>query len=297
MRNSKLAVIISSTLLAAMAAHADPTQDQQTQQQTQSTTTQSSSTYGASGSAGASAPSTTSTYNSTTTDTTKSTAGTDADSQKSARWTQADTDGNGTLSLAEIQASMPTAAQNFAQMDANSDGQLTHEEMHAYKMQNSQNEIRQQFSAADRDSNKLIDQTEAASLPMLADQFAKVDVNSDGNVSMDEMQAYHHEMDQDWHDANKTTHDETLPSQDADQSRSTTTTKSSSSTTTTGETGAAPTPSSGSTDDSAPTSSTGATGGSTDSSGATGTTDTSGTRPDSTTTIRRRPTDLQPTGG
>ena len=119
---------------------------------------------------------------------------------------------------------MPTAAQNFAQMDANSDGQLTHEEMHAYKMQNSQNEIRQQFSAADRDSNKLIDQAEAASLPMLADQFAKVDVNSDGNVSMDEMQAYHHEMDQDWHDANKTTHDGTQPSQDADQSRSTTTT-------------------------------------------------------------------------
>ena len=221
MRNSKLAVIISSTLLAAMAAQADPTQEQQTQQQTQSTTTQSSTTYDASGSAGASAPSTTSTYNSTTTDT-KSTAGTDADSQKSARWTQADTDGNGTLSLAEIQASMPTAAQNFAQMDANSDGQLTHDEMHAYKMQNSQNEIRQQFSAADRDSNKLIDQAEAASLPMLADQFAKVDVNKDGKVSMDEMQAYHHEMDQDWHDANKTTHDGTLPSQDADESRSTT---------------------------------------------------------------------------
>ena len=133
---------------------------------------------------------------------------------------------------------MPTLSQNFAQMDANSDGQLTYDEMQAYKMQHGQRELRQQFSAADRDGNNMIDRTEAASLPMLADQFAKVDANSDGKVSLDEMKAYHSASGQDWHDASKTTHQSSLPSsQEADQSRSTTSTTTTTHSTTSGNAG------------------------------------------------------------
>jgi len=52
------------------------------------------------------------------------------------RWKAADTDGDGALSRAEAEQSMPRIAQQFDQLDANGDGLISRDEMHAYRMSN-----------------------------------------------------------------------------------------------------------------------------------------------------------------
>lgn len=48
------------------------------------------------------------------------------------RYRSADTNGDGAIDLAEAQAGMPRAAQNFGDIDADGNGQLTREEMRTY---------------------------------------------------------------------------------------------------------------------------------------------------------------------
>ena len=67
------------------------------------------------------------------------------------RWQEADTDRNGSLSQAEMQTSMPTHAANFSTMDANSDGQLSKDEMHNFKHSDTKGQWNQDFKAADTD--------------------------------------------------------------------------------------------------------------------------------------------------
>jgi Ca2+-binding EF-hand superfamily protein len=50
------------------------------------------------------------------------------------RWKAADTDGDGKLSLAEAQASMPRMAERFQAIDANKDGYVSRDEMHEVRM-------------------------------------------------------------------------------------------------------------------------------------------------------------------
>ena len=50
------------------------------------------------------------------------------------RWKAADTDGDGKLSLAEAQASMPQMAERFQKFDANKDGYVSRDEMHNIRM-------------------------------------------------------------------------------------------------------------------------------------------------------------------
>ena len=50
------------------------------------------------------------------------------------RWKAADTDGDGRLSLAEAQASMPQMAERFQKFDANKDGYVSRDEMHNFRM-------------------------------------------------------------------------------------------------------------------------------------------------------------------
>jgi Ca2+-binding EF-hand superfamily protein len=164
--------MISTILLGAAAAQAEPGAAGIEQQQTQSTSNPT-----------------------TTTSTANHVAGTsDAATKAKARWTQADADGNGTLSRAEVQASLPMMSESFVQMDANGDGQLSSDEMHAYKSKDGKRDMRQQFSAADKDGDNMLDVAEASSMPMLSEQFAKVDVNQDGKVSIEELQAHQASM-------------------------------------------------------------------------------------------------------
>jgi Ca2+-binding EF-hand superfamily protein len=47
--------------------------------------------------------------------------------------TAADTDRDGSITLAEAQAGLPTLAQNFAAVDADSDGKISAAELEAYR--------------------------------------------------------------------------------------------------------------------------------------------------------------------
>ena len=111
------------------------------------------------------------------------------------RWKAADKDGNGSLSRAEADASMPHLAKKFDRVDANHDGQVSHDEMqafHATHMKHSPEEMAAHFQAADRNGDGVIDPAEAkADMPMLAEHFAEVDANHDGKVTLDEMKAHH----------------------------------------------------------------------------------------------------------
>lgn len=51
-----------------------------------------------------------------------------------ARWKAADTDGDGALSRAEAEASMPHMAQRFETFDADADGKVSRDEMHNFRM-------------------------------------------------------------------------------------------------------------------------------------------------------------------
>lgn len=50
------------------------------------------------------------------------------------RWKAADTDGDGALSRAEAEASMPHMAQRFETFDADRDGKVSRDEMHNFRM-------------------------------------------------------------------------------------------------------------------------------------------------------------------
>jgi hypothetical protein len=118
--------------------------------------------------------------------------------QDGERWKAADKDGNGTLSRAEAEASMPHLAQKFDQVDTNHDGQVSRDEMRAFRaghMKHSPEEMQAHFKAADKNGDGAIDLAEAkAGMPKLAEHFADVDLNKDGKVTMDEMKAHHERM-------------------------------------------------------------------------------------------------------
>jgi Ca2+-binding EF-hand superfamily protein len=50
------------------------------------------------------------------------------------RWKAADTDGDGAVSRAEAEVSMPEIAKRFEKFDANGDGRIGRDEMHNFRM-------------------------------------------------------------------------------------------------------------------------------------------------------------------
>jgi Ca2+-binding EF-hand superfamily protein len=50
------------------------------------------------------------------------------------RWKAADTDGDGAISRAEAEASMPRMAEGFKSFDADGDGKVSRDEMHNFRM-------------------------------------------------------------------------------------------------------------------------------------------------------------------
>jgi Ca2+-binding EF-hand superfamily protein len=50
------------------------------------------------------------------------------------RWKAADKDGDGSLTKAEAEGSMPRLAQRFEELDANADGKVSPEELHEFRM-------------------------------------------------------------------------------------------------------------------------------------------------------------------
>ena len=122
--------------------------------------------------------------------------------ERGSSFKKADADGNGTLSRAEVEKSMPRLAKNFDQIDTNKDGQLSRDEMkawkkthkHAHKKGNKadrQARTAERFKHADTNGDGKISRAEAEkNAPRLAKRFDAIDANKDGQLTQEELRAY-----------------------------------------------------------------------------------------------------------
>lgn len=122
--------------------------------------------------------------------------------ERGSHFNKADADGNGTLSRAEVEKSLPRLAQKFDQIDTNKDGQLSRDEMkagkkthkHAHKKGNKadrQAKAAERFKHADTNGDGKISRAEAEkNAPRLAKKFDAIDANKDGQLTQEELQAY-----------------------------------------------------------------------------------------------------------
>jgi Ca2+-binding EF-hand superfamily protein len=112
------------------------------------------------------------------------------------RWKAVDTDGNGSVSRAEAEASTSWVAGQFDKLDADKDGQLTRDEMKAARKEGHERmreHAVERFKTADTNGDGGIDLAEAQTgMPKLAEQFSTVDTNNDGKVTPEELKALRH---------------------------------------------------------------------------------------------------------
>jgi Ca2+-binding EF-hand superfamily protein len=117
-------------------------------------------------------------------------------------FSKADADGNGTLSRAEVEKSMPRLSKQFDQIDTNKDGQLSRDEMKAWKKTrkhahmkgnkaNRQARAAERFKHADTNGDGKISRAEAEkNAPRLAKKFDAIDADKDGQLTQEELRAY-----------------------------------------------------------------------------------------------------------
>jgi len=118
--------------------------------------------------------------------------------ERGSHFKKADADGNGTLSRAEVEKSMPRLAEKFDQIDTNKDGQLSRDEMKAWKKAHKagnkadrQAKAAERFKHADANGDGKISRIEAEqNAPRLAKKFDAIDANKDGQLTQDELRAY-----------------------------------------------------------------------------------------------------------
>jgi Ca2+-binding EF-hand superfamily protein len=122
--------------------------------------------------------------------------------ERGSHFKKADADGSGTLSRAEVEKSMPRLAKQFDQIDTNKDGQLSRDELkawrkthkHAHKKGNTaerQAKAAERFKHADTNGDGKISRAEAEkNAPRLAKKFDAIDANKDGQLTQDELRAY-----------------------------------------------------------------------------------------------------------
>lgn len=117
-------------------------------------------------------------------------------------FSKADTDGNGMLSRAEVEKSLPRLAKQFERIDTNKDGQLSRDELKAAKKAHKhahrkghkadrQTKAAERFRHADTDGDGAISRAEAEkNAPRLAKKFDLIDANKDGKLTQEELRAY-----------------------------------------------------------------------------------------------------------
>lgn len=122
--------------------------------------------------------------------------------ERGSHFKKADADGNGALSRAEVEKSLPRLATRFDQIDANKDGQLSRDEMAAWKKTHrharrhaskADRQVRsaERFKHADTDGDGAISRAEAEKhAPRLAQKFDRIDRDKDGKLTQDELRAY-----------------------------------------------------------------------------------------------------------
>lgn len=124
------------------------------------------------------------------------------------RFRQADKDGDGTLSKAEVEAGMPRLAKDFDAIDTSRDGRITQEELRAYGLKHhaqmkerggkgghhdrkaSKVRFAEHFKQADANGDGALSKDEAEkSMPRLAQHFDEIDANHDGKITQEEIRA------------------------------------------------------------------------------------------------------------
>lgn len=116
---------------------------------------------------------------------------------------RADGDGNGMLSRAEAEKSAPWLARNFAAIDVDRDGQISPEEIRAFRRAGRRSakggtqgtqagaKFERYFVRADGDGDGTLSRTEAErGLPRVARKFDRIDRDGDGRLTREEMQAW-----------------------------------------------------------------------------------------------------------
>jgi Ca2+-binding EF-hand superfamily protein len=87
--------------------------------------------------------------------------------------------------------------EHFDKLDANSDGQLTQDEMSAARKDFHEQKHAhgaERFKAADANSDGGLDLAEAqTAMPKLAEKFSTVDANNDGKITPDELRSLRHD--------------------------------------------------------------------------------------------------------
>jgi Ca2+-binding EF-hand superfamily protein len=114
--------------------------------------------------------------------------------RSTSHFSKADTDGNGTLSRAEVEKAMPHLLGKFDSIDTNKDGQLSRDELSAWKKAHRserQAKAAERFKHADTNNDGKISRAEAEkNAPRLAKKFDAIDTNKDGQLTQDELRAY-----------------------------------------------------------------------------------------------------------
>lgn len=107
---------------------------------------------------------------------------------------RADSDANGLLSRAEAERSAPRLAKAFDAVDTNHDGQISPEEVRAWRKASrtgrraAPNRFDQIFAKADGDGDGALSRAEAQNgLPRVAKKFDLIDRDHDGRVTREEM--------------------------------------------------------------------------------------------------------------
>ncbi|WP_374473509.1 hypothetical protein [Arenimonas sp.] len=124
--------------------------------------------------------------------------------QADARFAEADENGDGKIDKAEAGKHAPRMAGHFERMDANADGGIDKDEMARMraKMQHGRNGMHARrtfheglFLGMDDDRNGAISRAELGDkVPKLAENFAAIDKDGNGEMSREEMRAHRQEM-------------------------------------------------------------------------------------------------------